>query len=389
VHPEFHPEKNMRLVKRILLGAAALLVVGITSLAVLLSYEAPCGEPESVTQEASSVRAIVHRCYGSAEVLKVERVPKPVATEGRLLIKVVAASVNPVDWHSMTGKPYVMRLSSGFGTPKSIQRGVDFAGVVEALGPNVSEFKVGDEVFGAHGGAFAEYISVSANGSIALKPQNLSFEQAATLPVAAVTALQGLRDHGKVGPGTKVLINGASGGVGTFAVQIAKALGAEVTGVCSTRNVEMVRAIGADHVIDYTQRNFTEAAERYDVVLDNVGNHGLLEVRQILKPRGRLVIVGGPKADPWLGPVAAPLKAMLLSPFIDEHMAMFIAQVSAEDLNVLAELARSGKIVPTIDRRYALADVADAMRYLATQRARGKVVIEINETAGARYLSGV
>jgi NADPH:quinone reductase-like Zn-dependent oxidoreductase len=379
----------MSLVKRILLGAAAILIVGITSLAVLLSYEAPCGEPENVAQDASSIKAIVHRCYGSAEVLKVEHVAKPVPAEGELLVKVIASSVNPVDWHSMTGKPYVMRLSSGFGAPKWGQRGIDFAGVVESLGPNVSTFKVGDEVFGAHGGAFAEYISVSATGSTALKPPNLSFEQAATMPVAAITALQGLRDHGNVGPGTKVLINGASGGVGTFAVQIAKALGAEVTGVCSTRNVELVRSIGADHVIDYTQRNFTAGDERYDVILDNVGNHGLLKVRQALKPRGKLVIIGGPKQDPWLGPVSAPLKAVALSPFIDEQMAMFIAQVNQKDLNVLAELALSGKVVPVIDRRYALADVAEAMRYLGTQRARGKVVIQVDAAGAAQYLSGV
>ena len=379
----------MSLAKRILLGAAAVVVLGIVTLAVLVSYEAPCSEPEALADDISSINAVVHRCYGSAEVLKVEHVPKPVPGEGELLVKVIASSVNPADWHYMTGTPYVMRLSSGFGKPQWVQRGIDFAGVVEALGPHVSTFKVGDEVFGAHGGAFAEYISVSASGSTALKPQNLTFEQAATLPVAAVTALQGLRDHGDVGPGTKVLINGASGGVGTFAVQIAKALGAEVTGVCSTRNVELVRSIGADHVIDYTQRNFTEGDERYDVVLDNVGNHGLLKVRQVLNPGGRLVIIGGPKHDPWLGPVSSPLKAAALSPFIDEHMAMFIAQVNQEDLNVLAELALNGKIVPVIDRRYALADVAEAMRYLGTQRARGKVVIQVDAAGAAQYLSGV
>ena len=379
----------MSLVKRILLGAAAVLVLGIATLAVLLSYESPCSEPDALAQDAASMKAVVHRCYGSAEVLKVEHVPKPVPAEGELLVKVIASSVNPADWHYMTGTPYVMRLSSGFGAPKGVQRGIDFAGVVEALGPNVSTFKVGEEVFGAHGGAFAEFISVSATDGIARKPQNLSFEQAATLPVAAITALQGLRDHGNVGTGTKVLINGASGGVGTFAVQIAKALGAEVTGVCSTRNVEMVRSIGADHVIDYTQRNFTEGAERYDVILDNVGNHGLLKVRQALKPRGKLVIIGGPKQDPWLGPVSSPVKAAMLSPFIDEQMAMFIAQVNSKDLKVLAELALNGKIVPVIDRRYALSDIAEAMRYLGTQRARGKVVLQVDAAGAAQYLSGV
>lgn len=379
----------MSLRKRILLGVATILILGIASLAVVLSYEAPCSEPQRLAEGASSIRAIVQRCYGSADVLKVEQVQKPVPAAGELLVKVMASSVNPVDWHYMTGTPYIMRLSSGFGAPSSVQRGTDFAGVVESVGPNVSSFKVGDEIFGARSGAFAEYIVVSATGGIALKPENVSFEQAAAMPVAAVTALQGLRDHGQVGPGSRVLINGASGGVGTFAVQIAKALGAEVTGVCSTRNVELVRSLGADHVVDYTQQDFTQGAERYDVIVDNVGNHGLLKIRGVLQPRGKLVIIGGPKQNLWLGPVSSPLKAAVLSPFIDEQMNMFIAQVTREDLEVLAGLASSGKLVAVIDRRYALAEVAEAMRYLGTQRARGKVIIEIAEPGAAAYLSGV
>jgi NADPH:quinone reductase-like Zn-dependent oxidoreductase len=379
----------MSLRRRILIGLSAVFLVGVISLAMLLSYEAPCGIAEPLTPELERMKATVQRCYGPAEVLNVEQVVKPSPGEGEVLIKVVASSVNPADWHYMTGKPYIMRLSAGFGTPDHIRRGIDFAGRVEAIGTNVSMFKVGDEVFGAKGGSFAEYISVPETADIVHKPANLNFEQAAALPVAAVTALQGLRDHGQVGPGDKVLINGASGGVGTFAVQIAKALGAEVTGVCSTRNVELVRSIGADHVIDYTKEDFTQGAERYDVILDNVGNHGLLSVRRVLKPRGNLVIVGGPKRDPWLGPIASPLKAVVLSPFVDEKMVMFIAQTSKENLNVIAELARTGKIVPVIDRRYALADIAEAMRYLGTQRARGKVIIEVDQVAAAQYLSGV
>ena len=221
------------------------------------------------------MKAIVHRCYGSADVLKFEEIAKPIAADDEVLVKVRAASVNPLDWHYMSGTPYIMRMSSGLGAPENMRMGVDFAGIVEAVGKNVKRFKPGDEVFGGRTGALAEYVAVREDRTLALKPSNLSFEQAAAIPVAAITALQGLRDKGRLQPGQKVLINGASGGVGTFAVQIAKSFGAEVTGVCSTRNVEMVRSIGADHVIDYTKQNFTEGAQRYDLILDNVGNHSL------------------------------------------------------------------------------------------------------------------
>lgn len=378
----------MSLKRRVLLGVTGVLVAAVTGLAVMLSYEAPCATSQPMTEEADRMSAAVHRCYGSAEVLNLESVEKPIPNDGEVLVRVVASSVNPADWHSMTGKPYVMRLSSGFGTPKHIQRGIDFAGTVAAVGESVSAFKVGDAVFGAHGGAFADYITVAEDGAIALKPDNLSFEQMAAMPVAAVTALQGLRDHGGVKAGDRVLINGASGGVGTFAVQIAKSLGAEVTAVCSTRNVAMVRSIGADHVIDYTQSDFTQGSARYDIVLDLVGNHGLLDVRRVLKPGATLVIIGGPKSDPWLGPAISPLKAAVISPFIDEKMSMFIAQVSKQDLSVLAELARAGKIRSVIDRRYPLAEIAEAMRYLGTQRARGKVVIEVDPMHATQVAGG-
>ncbi len=371
----------MSLVKRILTGVAIVVALGVVSLAVALSYDARCDVAEPLADGSQMMSAIVQRCYGSSEVLKLERIAKPQIAEDQMLVKVRASSVNPADWHSMTGKPYIMRISAGYGRPSRIHQGIDFSGTIEAVGKNVTKFKVGDDVFGARGGAFGEYIAVNQSGSVAIKPANLSFEQAAAMPVAAVTALQGLRDHGHLQPGQRVLINGASGGVGTFAVQIAKSFGAEVTGVCSTRNVELVRSIGADHVIDYTKENYTQRDERYDLILDNVGNHPLLDIRRVLKPGGTYVIVGGPKHDPWIGPLIGPIKAMLLAPFVDETMLMFIANTNQDDLNVLGELARTGKMTPVIDRRYSLSQVPEAMSYLGTQRARGKVVIDI-EGAG-------
>lgn len=378
----------MTLKRKVWLGLFGVVGVAVTALAVLLSYEAPCAAPENAPPSGEHMRAAMQRCYGDAEVLHLEAVAKPVLAQNEVLVRVMASSVNPADWHAMTGTPYLMRLSSGFGSPKYGRRGIDFAGRVEAVGASVSRFNVGDEVFGVHGGAFAEYLSIKEEGAIARMPANVSFEQAAAIPVAAVTALQGLREHGHVKAGAKVLINGASGGVGTFAVQIAKSFGAEVTGVCSTRNVEMVRTLGADRVIDYTQEDFTQHAERYDVILDLVGNHDLLDVRRVLKPGATLVIVSGPKHDPWLGPAISPIKAALLSPFIDETMKMFIAQVTKEDLSLLAQWASSGVITPVIDRRYALTQISDAMRYLGTQRARGKVIIEVDPVRMAQEPHG-
>jgi NADPH:quinone reductase-like Zn-dependent oxidoreductase len=277
----------------------------------------------------------------------------------------------------MRGEPYVMRLASGMGAPKDAGMGVDFSGMVEAVGQDVSRFKVGDAVFGGHGGALAEYVVVRESRAVVHKPENLTFEQAAAMPIAAVTALQGLRDKGLLKPGQKVLINGASGGVGTFAVQIAKALGAEVTGVCSTRNVDLVRSLGADHVIDYTKENFIEDAQRYDVILDNVGNHPLLDMGRVLEPEGTLVIVGGPSDDPWLGPVVQTIKAAALSPFLDQRIGGFMAELTQSDLDALATLARDGKLTSVIDRRYSLDEAATAIEYLEQGRARGKVIVQI------------
>ncbi|WP_407700613.1 NAD(P)-dependent alcohol dehydrogenase [Steroidobacter gossypii] len=321
------------------------------------------------------MKAIMQRCYGPPTVLKLETIARPSPEPDQILVKVHAAAVNPLDWHSVRGEPYIMRLSSGIGTPSDVSAGVDFAGTVEAVGRDVSRFKVGDAVFGARGGALAEYVVVRESRSVVHKPENLSFEQAAAMPIAAITALQALRDKGKLQPGHKVLINGASGGVGTFAVQIAKALGAEVTGVCSTRNIELVRSLGADRVIDYTQQNFTEGGERYDLILDNVGNHSFLKVRRVLKPRGTIVIVGGQSDEPFLGPMVQFIEGMAVSPFISQEIVGFIAHMNSSDLQALANLAREGKLTPVIDRRYPLDQAAEAIAYLEQGRARGKVVV--------------
>ena len=367
----------MRLRNRIFGAILALLTLGIVSLAFALSYEAPCDEPQSLPAGTERMKAVVRRCYGSADVLAIEEIEKPGFASDEVLIRVHAAAVNPLDYHYMTGKPYVMRLMTGFGSPDRERLGVDFSGTVEAVGSNVTRFKPGDEILGGRSGALAEYVMVPEDGSITHKPTNLTFEQAAAIPIAAVTALQGLRDRGRIQQGQKVLINGASGGVGTFAVQIAKSFGAEVTGVCSTRNVELVRSLGADHVIDYTEENFTSNAGRYDLILDNVGNHSLLDTKRALKPNGLVVIVGGPKDNRWIGPLGRSARTLMLNPFIDEKFISFTASLNQADLGMLAELARAGKMTPVIDRRYALDETAEAIRYLETGRARGKVIITI------------
>src|SRR5688572_7845892 len=287
---------------KILGGVVIVLAVAVGAMGYLMSRDAPCPSAPPRAVGTPSMKGLIYRCYGASDVLKYEDVQKPANDDGELLVKVHSASVNPADWHFMRGKPYAMRMQSGFGAPRSQSLGFDFAGTVEAVGKNVTRFMVGDEVFGFGNGAFAEYVKVPEQGAVTHKPRNIPFEQAATVPIAAITALQALRDKARVQPGQKVLINGASGGVGTFAIQIAKSMGAEVTGVCSTRNVEMVRSLGADHVIDYTKENFTEGETKYDVILDNVGNHPLLAYRRAMDPDGVLVLVGGSREGNWIGP---------------------------------------------------------------------------------------
>jgi len=372
----------MTRLKKVLIAATTLVLLALVSLAVAISHDAPCAEPATLPAGATPMRGIAYHCYGPPEVLKLETMAKPVPEDDQVLVKVHAAAINPLDWHYMRGEPYVMRLGSGIGAPKDERVGVDFAGTVEAVGSKVSRFKPGDEVYGGRSGALADYVVVRESRAIVHKPANISHERAAAVPIAAVTALQGLRDQGKLQSGQKVLINGASGGVGTFAVQIAKALGAEVTGVCSTRNVELVRSLGADHVVDYTQEDFTQGGVHYDLILDNVGNRSLSELRGAMTPTGRLVIVGGPSENPWLGPLVQVIKASLMAPFIDQEMGMFMAELNPADLEVLNGLMRDGKLLPVIDRRFSLDQVPAAIEYLESGRARGKVVVSIDPAAG-------
>jgi NADPH:quinone reductase-like Zn-dependent oxidoreductase len=321
------------------------------------------------------MKAAVYSRYGPPDVLQIKDVEKPVPNDDEVLIRVRAASVNPLDWHFVRGTPYLVRIMAGLHKPKITRLGVDVAGQVEAVGRNVTQFKPGDEVFGACRGAFAEYACASES-ALAAKPDNLTFEQAASVSVAALTALQGLRDKGQIQPGQKVLINGAAGGVGTFAVQIAKSFGAEVTGVCRTRNVEMVRSIGADRVIDYTQEDFTKGRQRYDLILDCFANHSLSAIRRVLNPKGKYLMVGGPDGS-LIVLLAGLLKALVLSRFVSQKFVLVRARRSKEDLTSLHDLMKAGKVTPVIDRCYSLSEVPEAIRYLEEGHARGKVVITL------------
>jgi len=327
------------------------------------------------------MKAVVYYNYGSPDVLKYEEIEKPTAGDNEVLIKVRAASVNPLDWHFMRGTPYFLRIMAGLRKPKVRRLGVDVAGQVEAVGRNVTQFTPGDEVFGSCRGAFAEYVCTSES-ALDMKPDNATFDQAASVPVAAFTALQGLRDKGHLQPGQKVLINGAAGGVGTFAVQIAKWFGADVTGVCSTRNVDMVRSIGADHVIDYTQEDFTKSGQRYHLFFDGVGNHSLSACRRVLNPKGIYVPFGG-SADRWMtGPLARAIATLVWSPFVSQKLVgFFLARPSKEDLTIMQELMKAGKVTPVIDKRYRLSEGPQAIRYLEEGHARGKVIITLEHNS--------
>jgi NADPH:quinone reductase-like Zn-dependent oxidoreductase len=359
-------------------GLVALIGAAIVLLGIALSYESDCGPMPEIASGPESMMAIRYQCYGAPEVLQLVRSEKPVIGDDEVLVKVHAAAVNPLDWHYMRGKPYILRLQSGLGAPDDSRLGVDFSGTVESVGKNVTRFKAGDEVFGGAAGAFAEYLAVREDRAIALKPENMSFEQAASVNIAGITALQGLRDKGQVAAGQKVLINGASGGVGTFAVQIAKASGAEVTGVCSSRNLEMVRSIGADHVIDYRQQSFIDNGQRYDLILDMVGNHALTKVTKVLEPNGTVVNVGSSNKGNFIGPLIRPLQATLLSPFVDSNLVNLLAHLKQEDLETLADLMRAGQLTPIIDRTYRLAEVPEAIRYSEEGHARGKIIILVD-----------
>lgn len=360
-------------------GAILLLCIAL-GLWIFIAYWRSTNDCEGLAAASGEkMKAVVYCDYGPPDVLQVMEIAKPVPNDNQVLVKIRATAINPYDWHFSRGTPYIMRLGTGLRKPKEPRLGVDFSGVVEAVGQSVTQFKPGDEVFGGKPGAFAEYICITERG-LARKPDNMTFEQAGGVQIAGLTALQAVRDKGKLQPGQKVLINGASGGVGTFAVQIAKSFGVHVTGVCSTRNVEMVRSLGADEVIDYTKEDFAKSGQRYDAILDNVPNHTIAECRGVLNPDGRYVLIGagGPSDSRWLGPFLRVINLMLLSPFISQEMGMMMADANQDDLNVLRDLMQSGKVTPVIDRTYKLSEIREAVAYVESGRARGKVVVTLD-----------
>ena len=325
------------------------------------------------------MKAITRDAYGSPELLELRELEKPAVGADGVLVRVRASSVNPYDWHLLRGVPYVVRLMEGLSTPKTRVLGADVSGIVEAVGEEVTEFQPGDEVFGSRDGAFADYVR-GRERNFAPKPAGLTFEEAAAIPLAGITALQALRDRGEIQPGQDVLINGAAGGVGTFSVQIAKAYGAVVTAVCSTRNIELVRSLGADDVIDYTAEDFTSNGRQHELIFDIAGNRGLRDIRRALTPDGTLVLVGGGGVSDslaLLGPMVRSVKAAVTSPFVGQRLLPFLAKIRKEDLLVLKELVEAGKIRPVLDRTYPLSEVPDAIRYLETGHARGKTVISV------------
>jgi NADPH:quinone reductase-like Zn-dependent oxidoreductase len=378
MNDETQPKPRRKRWKRILKWTGGVILVALIAWAFIAYWTSTNDCERYAAAPGNPMKAVVYCDYGVPN-LKFQDIEKPTPADDQLLVRVRAASVNPLDWHFVEGTPYIARFFFGMGArkPKETRVGVDFAGTVEAVGKNVTKFKPGDEVFGGRDGAFADYVCVREARAVALKPANITFEQAASVPIAAITALQGVRDKGHVQAGQSVLINGASGGVGTFAVQIAKSYGAEVTGVCSTRNLEMVKSLGADHVVDYTKEDFAKTGNRYDLILDNVGTQPLAKFRAALKPKGICVMIGGggPNDGRWVGPMARPIKALILSPFVSQKFGMMLAELNQKDLTFLADLMQSGKVTPVIDRTYKLSDLPDAIRYLEEGHARGKVVI--------------
>jgi NADPH:quinone reductase-like Zn-dependent oxidoreductase len=366
----------MRL-KRVLKWSAGLvpLALAVLFLAAWFRSDNSCSDPVTAAPE-HPMKAVVYCDYGSATVLALRDVAKPVPSDSQILVRVHAAAVNALDWHVMRGVPYLARSVMGLRRPKDVRMGVDFAGTVEAVGRSVTRFQPGDRVFGGSTGAFAQYLAVSEADGVAAIPVGVTFEQAAAIPVAAVTALQALRDQADLQPGQQVLINGASGGVGTFMVQIARTMSVEVTGVAGTRNLDMVRSLGAQHVIDYTREDFTERPERYDVVIDNVGTRSLSAFRKVLKPHGKYILVGGGTGK-WADPFPRIIRMKLVAPFAQQDLRFFIAQLNPADLTLLAELVRAGEVTPVIDRTYPLDEIRTAVDYVDAGHARAKVVITV------------
>jgi NADPH:quinone reductase-like Zn-dependent oxidoreductase len=359
-----------------------LIALLLAAIAIFIAYWRSTNDCERYSATpANPMKAVIYCEYGKPDVLQVKELEKPTPDDNQLLVRVRAASLNPLDGHFVRGMLLARVMGGGLRKPKETRIGVDYAGVVEAVGKNVTQFKVGDEVFGARTGSLAQYICAKADRASCLKPATVTFEEGATIGVAASTALQGLRDHGHIQAGQKVLINGASGGVGTFAVQIAKAMGAEVTGVCSTRNVDLVKSIGADHVIDYTKEDFTKGDEHYDVLFDNVQNHTFSERRRVLTPNGICLNVGlggaGWHEDTWLHLVRS-FSTPLMSKFTSQKFKFFVAELNHNDLAYLADLMQTGKMKPVIDRTYkALSETPQALAYLEEGHARGKVVVDV------------
>jgi len=365
--------------KRILKWSASVIFVALVLL-TFIAYWMSSNDCDHRPTPSNPMKAITHCEYGGPGVLKIEEIEKPVPNDNQVLVKVRANSVNPLDL-TIRG-PLLLRPLFGLRKPKDTRLGVDYSGTVEAVGKNVTTLKPGDEVFGGKNGAIAEYLCALADRAVVLKPASMTFDQAAAVPVAAITALQGLRDKGKIQSGQKVLINGASGGVGTFAVQIAKSFGTEVTGVCSMRNVDLVRSIGADHVIDYTKEDFTKTDQRYDLIFDLVGNHSFSERRRILNPNGICVMAGLGGAgwhEGFATRLLGELNGYLRSRFVSQKFIAYIAQFNKADMSILADLMQTGKITPVIDRTFRFSETADALRYLETGHARGKVVINLEK----------
>ena len=335
--------------------------------------EAAAATRSQELETPTKMRAIVHRSYGSADGVELREIDRPAIEDHQVLVRVHASSVNPAEWYGVMG-PIFIRPGSGLLRPKQSGIGGDLAGTIEAVGKDVTEFEPGDEVFGTSGASWAEY-APAREPRLVRKPANVSFEEAASVPIAATTALQALRDRGQVQPGQKVLINGASGGVGTFAVQIAKALGADVTAVCSTQNVELVRSLGADRVVDYTQEDFTRSGERHELMLDVCGSRRLSELRRVLTRDATVVLVGARMSAKGLGPLPHLVATRLASVLRSQTVSMFLAKITKEDLAVLGELLESGKVKPVIDRRFELSALPDALRYLGEGHARGKIVV--------------
>lgn len=350
--------------------AIILLVVGyIRSGNVCPTASVPSGE---------TMQGAVQCEYGGPDDIDIATLVKPVPQPDEVLIKVQAASVNPLDWHYLRGIPYVFRLSAGLRKPSDVMVGVDYSGTVEAVGEHVSRFSPGDEVFGGKSGAFSQYLVVKSDHAMARKPSNSTHSWAAAMPIAAITALQAIRDIAKLQSGQKVLINGASGGVGTFAIQLAKNIGVEVTAVSSGRNRELVLSLGADHHIDYTREDFAKSGKLYDAVIDLVGNRSLSDIRNVLTESGICILLGGgsPEDGHWIGPLLTPIKAMLYSPFVSQTFVTMLAHSNGNDLEILAAVMESGQLKSVIDREYSLAQTAEALHYIETGRARGKVIIK-------------